>query len=567
MSYRPALTDALLLEATIARSFAGALRSPEMWTGQHCMLKALESVRKRFDHPASSSSDRRITDSVAAFRKTRRIPNFIALKYICLGAGQLSNQWCVLSEPGLREILLLRSGDGTVRAQLKCFQRLLRCYFTFARDDQQTPVPAVEGWVELRDWLSQEYVSLADALKRTPGARIPEWFRFLGSHLNLLTTAPCEAYGLSLEGGSAGVLQEVRAALAIPQESWLWEEALLSRVGQAVRLADTPFQDSIDRVLSVIFCTPELRISPRLAARCVGMLVSRYARCASRLECAALRDAAITSIGNPWLRRQAWDAYVRDAAGNPDAAARELILGWLRRELIKDFFELLSEDRAAEPRRLQYWLRFEPVIEDMWFILGSQARKSTQAEYVDFRARAQSRVLRLSGQTPPTNNAFIMRVGDALAVEFGQNNNACFIFSWAQLPKAVAGKLATGADHLEVDIESLRGGIKLIHRDSPRAEESWEAKFDQTIVPIFGYSPVQCPPSRPRPAPLPAAASAPFRWTDVERLAQKNNLRTEDRRPRGGAYWVLAGNEDERLARELSSWGFRHRAEKGWWRE
>ncbi len=177
-------------------------------------------------------------------------------------------------------------------------------------------------------------------------------------------------------------------------------------------------------------------------------------------------------------------------------------------------------------------------------------------------------MLRLSGQTPPTNNAFIMRVGDALAVEFGQNNNACFIFAWEQLPKAVAGKLATGADHLEVDIENLRGGIKLIHRDSPRAEESWEAKFDQTIVPIFGYSPVQCPPSRPRPAPLPAAASASFRWTGCREAGpEKHNLRTEDRRPRGGAYWVLAGNEDESLARELSSWGFRYRAEKGWWRE
>jgi hypothetical protein len=159
-----------------------------------------------------------------------------------------------------------------------------------------------------------------------------------------------------------------------------------------------------------------------------------------------------------------------------------------------------------------------------------------------------------------------MRIGNALAVEFGQNNNACFLFAWEQLPKAVASKLASGADHLEVDIENLRGGIKLVHRDSPRAEESWEVKFDQTIVPIFGYSPFQRPLPRPRAA-SPPAVPASFRWTDVERLAQKYNLRTEDRRPRGGAYWVLAGNEDENLTRELRGWGFRYRTEKGWWRE
>jgi hypothetical protein len=564
MSNRPAITDSLLLETSITRLFAGVLRSPEMWTGQNCMQKALESVRKRFDNPVSLSSDRRIADSVAAFRKTRRIANFVALKYICLGAGQLSNQWCVLSEPELREILLFRAGEGTLRAQLKCFQGLLRSYFTFARDDEEAPVPAVEGWVALRRWLSQQFISLDEALSQNPGEHLPDWFRFLGSHVNLLTAAPCEAYGLALEGGSGGVLQELRVGLAIPQQSWLWEEALLSRVKQVVRLPDVPFQETIDRVLGVIITTPELRVSQRLAARCVGLVVSRYARCSSRLECAALRDAAMSAIGNPWLRRQAWDAYVRDPAGKPDAPARELILGWLRRGLIKDFFELLSEDRAAEPRRLQYWLRFEPVIEDMWFILGTQARRSSQPEYVDFRARAQSRVLGLSGQTAPANNAFVMRIGNALAVEFGQNNNACFLFAWEQLPKAVAGKLARGADDLEVDIENLRGGIKLVHRDSPRAEESWEAKFDQTIVPIFGYDP--CPLARPRGASL-APASPSFRWTDVERLAQKHNLRTEDRRSRGGAYWVLAGNEDVSFTRELRGWGFRYRTAKGWWRE
>jgi hypothetical protein len=133
------------------------------------------------------------------------------------------------------------------------------------------------------------------------------------------------------------------------------------------------------------------------------------------------------------------------------------------------------------------------------------------------------------------------------------------------LPKTVAGKLASGADDLEVDIENLRGGIKLIHRDSPRAEESWEAKFDQTIIPIFGYSPLLRP--FPKAPTQPSATAASFRWPDVERLIEKHNLRTEDNRTRGGAYWVLAGNRDPNITRELRSWGFRYREEKGWWKE
>jgi EH_Signature domain len=289
--------------------------------------------------------------------------------------------------------------------------------------------------VALRHWLFTQFTSLNDALAQTAGARIPAWFGFLGNHVNLLTASPCEVYGIALARGSGEVLQEVRTGLAIPQESWLWEEAVLTRVKHVVRLADAPFQESLDGILSVVICTPEFRISPRLSARCVALLVSRYARCTSRLECVALRDAAIASIGNPWLRRQAWDAYVLDAAGRPDTAARELILSWLRRGLIKDFFELLSEDRAAEQRRLQFWLRFEPVIEDMWFILGAYARKSYQAEYKEFRTRAQGRVLGLCGQTPPTNNAFVMRIGGSLAVEFDSITTPASFLPGSNCPK------------------------------------------------------------------------------------------------------------------------------------
>ncbi|WP_284046778.1 EH signature domain-containing protein [Cupriavidus campinensis] len=85
-----------------------------------------------------------------------------------------------------------------------------------------------------------------------------------------------------------------------------------------------------------------------------------------------MRDAATSTIGNPWLRRTHWDAYVR-VGDKADDQAREMVFFWLKERLVADFFELLSVDGINDKRRVAYWLRFVPFVEDMWFALGSSA--------------------------------------------------------------------------------------------------------------------------------------------------------------------------------------------------
>ena len=135
-------------------------------------------------------------------------------------------------------------------------------------------------------------------------------------------------------------------------------------------------------------------------------------------------------IGNPWLHRAAWDTYVLDKDRRPDASAREMVNGWLKVRLIKDFFGLLSEDRSADSRRLNYWLGFEPMIQDMWFALGADAVSDPRKEYGEFRQRANGRLLDLAGSTPTSNNAFLMHFGEYLVVEFGITDNACFVYRY-----------------------------------------------------------------------------------------------------------------------------------------
>lgn len=167
-----------------------------------------------------------------------------------------------------------------------------------------------------------------------------------------------------------------------------------------------------------------MKVSELLMRRAIALLVSRYTRCVSKPEHPALRDAAVAIIGNPWLKRTAWDAWVKRASSQPDDEAREMINGWLKRRLITDFFAVLSEDGQVDQRRLKYWLRFETVIEDIWLVLGPDAMWNNSEPYKELRKRSVGRLQRLENAGPSNNNAFIMRIGDWLIVEFGVTGNA-----------------------------------------------------------------------------------------------------------------------------------------------
>jgi hypothetical protein len=488
--------DLALLESHLSRILGNYPREPERWGHPGGMEEVLSKIRKAFDSPVILVTGNRVAEAVAAFSATGKIRDFLSFRDICLGVGDIRNGWCILCDPILRERVSSHFQGGSLRHRLKSFHALLQSYLRFPRDAEETPAAAVEGWRALRGWLLRNFRILNDDISRSHQSYVPGWFKTLSSHANLLTDNPCEAYGKDSLENDTRALQEARIGLAIPQDSWVFDEAILAQVNYVVGLASPAFRQSLDQVLGIVHGKTDWKVARRLTIRCVARLVSRYARCSDRPENIALRDAAIASIGNPWLHRQAWDAYVIDEAKKPDVDAREMVLGWLRRRLIKDFFELLTEDRAAEERRLNYWLRFEPAIDDMWFVLGSQIAQKRDTDYLEFRKRAQGRVRLLGGQTTSENNAFAMRIGEYMAVEFGKVGNACRVRDWSKLPKHLTNRLNKGNDGLEIDIHDLRGHDKkerLVHQDSPNIPQSWEEKFDEAIVLKVGFKPESPP--------------------------------------------------------------------------
>lgn len=534
------------LQAELTQSFAGGARHPETWSDDSRMEKVRIQIEREFGGAAVRADPRSIMASIAEFRKTRSVSNFRELKYICLGAGVADTRgWCVLADDDLWDKVVEKIEDEQqAHRRLRCYQALLATYFSFPLNTMPPEAKAIKGWEKLRTWLKTQRGRLA---KNTTNA-LP-WVKSLALHAQLLTENPCDGFGAELLKGNTKALNDALDGLSIPRDSWVVEEAVYAQIKAANRLVDTLFSAVLPDLISIVNGKSGIVLVDSLKIRCVAALISRYAKCTNRPEIPALRDLATNVIGNPWLRRTNWDAWVRKD-GRPDNDAREMIFGWLKSRLVADFFELLSADGVNDSRRLAYWLRFVPFIEDMWFALGSSALSRRDSNFNEFRNRARGRLLELEGTTPD-NNAFVMRIGDYLAVEFGARGNAFYLLHWDRLPPAVKRALTSGKLSEAIAISQLRSAnneMRLIHRDSQVAVKSWEQKFDDALFIALGIEPES------RPACIP----------EIEVLLQKLSVDVFDGRRLGGAIWIRHYEMNTQLARKLASMGFVFRTGRGW---
>jgi hypothetical protein len=572
------MNDALTsLQFGLAKSFAGVDYGSASWTDSAAMARVVAQIQREHGGAGIAADPRSITSALAAFRRNGTVEGGRDLKYVCLGVGLIDQGWCVLADPRLRHKVAALVEDQTEwRRRIRCLQALLSSYWTFPLYSPSVSEAAREGWCELRDWLRAERVKIARSTKPKP-----LWFSGLSRHSELLSSQPCDKFGKALLAGDFSELNEAMEMLAIPNESWVLSDAILAQMKATAGLSDEDFKKILPKLVPIAMGTGGVEIGEPLRIRCVAQLVSRYAKCKDRAEHMALRDAAVSTIGNPWLRRTNWDAWVVDGRGKPDDQAREMVNGWLKRRLIADFFVLLSVDGTGDPRRLDYWLRFEPFIEDMWFALGRDAQTRRGEHFDEFRANAKGRLLTLE-DTTADNNAFVMKIGKYLAIEFGATGNAFRLFKWDSIGETLTDTLTSGRIRARVShtyLKALDYEEKLNHIDS--GSRTWEQKFDDQICPLFGRRPTDRPRGigvagsrvpRGTHSPLsthfvPGGGTARFE-VELRLFAQTHHLVISDVRKSGGALWVVcAGDLPGKVSAQLKAWGFRPRPGRGWYKE
>lgn len=587
--------DALRSRLAAEMGSEQVFRAP-VWGNPHAMTEALRLLKRDLSEaePSELSPDQ-VQASLRRFGATQQVQNFTELKYVCYGISVPvgDEQWRVIDDGPLfkRLLTLVDEQEAKPKQYRRCYQGLLNGYFNFTHSD--AAAPSEVNWKTLRGFLGSKLEPIAHTASRR--GVVPTWLQTLASHRNLLTDDPCSRYANELVGGNTSELKELCMGLGIASNSWVWDEALMAYVHAVCAGKDGAFQNGLSGVLQLVNGRSDLKLPHTLAKRATAMAVVRYSHCSETPEHASLRDTCVSWIGNPWLKRVAWDAEVGHEP------ARKMVEGWVKRRLIKDFFQLLAEDGAADLRRLNYWLKWEPEITQMWFVLGSDARRNKSASFVKLRKSMEGQERTLIDNND-RNNAFVMKIGPLLVIEFGVTGNACYVFAAADfrtnldaptfsigdLKQRLSAKrlshIANWEHRFDYELKSMLQSVPASKGDLRGAgnhksgvqqqsagrgfaaehyqQEAASWKVAQTAKP--GASPTS---TRTENSQMQARSLSDSDIEAICNLCTQHGIDWEDNRRRNGALWILIPDPQKHptFAKRLEAHGFRFKQGTGFW--
>jgi hypothetical protein len=414
------------------------------------MKRLAEDFRERFGAGQAPDAGA-IQRAVSSFVKAARVSDYRDLRLLSYGLTVRpgAGATAIIERPALLEKLLaaIEAIRDKARQFRRCCQGLLAAYFGV----DPTGMPgAAAGWSSIRSFLARERRALVGA--ESP----PDWVRALEEHKNLLSDSPCDRYAKAFLDDDTREFESACSRLAIGSQSWVRESVVLSAVKAAGELPDPQFVSRIPALLKL------LSGAKTVQAMGIRAMLNRYAQMASRPSHQELRVAALALFGNPLLTRNApaW------APTHVTPAARQMVADWLKLDVIKQFFELLSHDGATDRRRPQFWSQYVPIIENIWIVFGPAGQDRHNADFQGLHKLLGNQALRLSGSTKH-NNAFVMKIGRRYVIEFGETGNATYIYDETTLPFELAGTL-----DLKYDLKA--GNKKLNHHDGNLL---WEDRF------------------------------------------------------------------------------------------
>jgi len=523
------------------------------------MSKVLKEIKRDLGESEGRPSEDLLFKAIKKFETNGGTDTFTELKHVCYGAETPvgPHKYRIIEDKKTFELLLKAVDKRSSKQLRRCFQGLLSSYFRF-NPKELTNHRGSENWAQLKGFLKKKLAPIYQS-SRERGV-IPDWLATLYEHKNLLDENPCKRYADSLTSGSTQELKEVCAGLGIESTSWVWNEAFLAYVQTVCAMPEGLFVGHLNRVLDLLNGKGQIHLPESMAIEAAAHCVIRYSKSASAPEHPYLRDTCVRRIGNPMLEQTKWDAFV------DHEPARQMVASWLKQQLIKDFFELLAQDGAADIRRLNYWLKWEKHISDMWFFLGEMAFKDQRAAFGDVRERMGGSIRQLVEPSRPENNAFVMRIGDYLVIEFSTKNNAMFIYQTIDaLPDM---KFPHRTTH---KLKNLKGSLG---RHSHMS--AWEGTFDgvlrsrlgQSVPTTIAQSQVSRPGSHETTAsPSTKSGTRPLNMNELRSIVYVSEARIEDYRSKQGNLWVTLADrsKDPSLATYLERRGFKYVPGRGFW--
>ena len=291
----------------------------------------------------------------------------------------------------------------------RCYRRLMNAYFLY---DPQSAIfkTDIEGNIEkLRHFLNDHIANI-----KTIDFN-PDWITALTEHKNLLTEKPCSRYGLEALKGDRTSFNDICKRLEIIDTSWLVGQLVLSACDVAVDQKDDIFKEYINPLIIL------LKEHPLYLNVGLGKLLNRYVACADKSINIDLREFAVSFWGNPWMEE------TQENWRHCDNTAREMIASWLKRHLLREFFSILSEDGAANTRRVDFWELYCEDPQGIFFALGIAAFRNER--FKAFIKDAKGLCRNLDGGQSENEHAVVMQFKNKDVIEFSLKGNRTYFYS------------------------------------------------------------------------------------------------------------------------------------------
>ncbi|MCD2451120.1 EH signature domain-containing protein [Methylicorpusculum oleiharenae] len=532
------------------------------------MARTTQRLKTEYGDISRGSGDQQgIATAVIGYLKNHHLLTYRDIKLVCFGVSSPYGtpltqviEHETLFPKLLKEVEILQPEPRKFR---RCYQGLLKGYLRYP-GLQTDNIYGRKNWFALREFLAQNCKALN---KQKP---VTEWSQALYEHRNLLADNPCKPYGKAMLGGDMSVIEELRNRLGVDDDTWVMNELILAQVQAATALKDPEF------VLQVLPLVKLLERHSLLITKGLSLLLRRYVVCKVHTEHHTLREAALREWKSPWLEanKPMWYGQIGEAATN-------MVSLWLKRRTIQDFFELLQADGQADRKRMEFWLKYAEAIDDIWLALGQHSLYNNKPDYKRIRQNMAGRYMALEGGSYNQDNAFLMRIGGYVFIEFGKQNNACHVFLADNLPFKFGQKSVLGTQ------DGLKNKEHPGHRRTLSHREGWQGEFTDFLRYHANATPGENKPkpvssivashisSSTVPSVKPRVHSIPIqneqaKPLDIKQLQEfciSHNLHFDDHRDKGGAFWVRASETHEPASTMLKSVGFRYKEGRGWWLE
>lgn len=508
----------------------------------------IKKLKELVNKPPPNPPLDRIQAAMGQFLMTSTLESFQDIRLVSYGAAiPLDIYQIRLIEKKDHFPKLLDIVDG-YRDRPKAFRQLYRgllaSYFSYDPENQYAKDSGPEHWKRLRRYLNDHIDGL-----QTEGFN-PDWIAVLHEHRNLLTDDPCSRYGEALLAGSSDEFEEAGRQLGFSGTSWVARAVVNARIDTVIRRPDQEFKAHLSELLKLL---SDRRYAPLLNAS-LAKLLERYSKTEPIVVHQELCNFAVEHWKNPWLpiNQNRW-ALVSEST-------RNMVARWLKRELMKSFFELLSADGSNDTRRLDFWVNYEDQI-SIYFALGKHAMQNQEPSFCILRQKMDGILMKLHGGGSKENNAFIMVIGDYTFVEFGMPNHAVYIYSSQKLPFKLDGLHEISRSILQ-DIQHCTDRWQ--HRDNVHNYDRWEQRFNAYLYQNFGIRV-----SNIQEIPEPWRSGSYYTTgneTHYRSFCQALNLDIEDARPFNGYLWIKTDDQTSIINQQLRAWGFAYRPGKGWYR-